>query len=173
MFRGCISLCLSIWRLLCVRLVVILVLFVREHSDFCIQRPHTMTLNKRVQKDTESFPTFTDYSHTDQSVATTWLIWCHVLTASEAKPITTAAKTCSQMSNLIWRTRLLFWYRRFVGASSIYLQYLLANAASRSLYGVSERWAGSLSSLWTVGDRRSRLWQNPTRLEENQYSAMA
>lgn len=159
MFRGCIGLCLSIWRLLCVRLVVILVLFVREHSDFCIQRPHTMTLNKRVQKDTESFPTFTDYSHTDQSVATTWLIWCHVLTASEAKPI--------------WRTRLLFWYRRFVGASSIYLQYLLANAASRSLYGVSERWAGSLSSLWTVGDRRSRLWQNPTRLEENQYSAMA
>lgn len=51
-----------------------LVLFVRKHSCFCIQRPHTITLNKRVQKDTESFPTFTDYSHTDQSVSGYYMI---------------------------------------------------------------------------------------------------
>lgn len=46
------------------------------------------------------------------------------------------------------------------------------SAASRSLYGVFERWVDSLRSLWIAGERRTRLWQNPSRLEKNQYRAM-
>lgn len=45
-------------------------------------------------------------------------------------------------------------------------------AAIRSLYGVSDRRVWILRTLRTVGDRRRRLWPNPTKLEVTQYRAM-
>lgn len=54
----------------------------------------------------------------------------------------------------------------------IHLQYLVMNADSKSLYGESDRWVRSLRNLWITGERRRRLWPNPTRLEVNQYRAM-
>lgn len=53
-----------------------------------------------------------------------------------------------------------------------YLQYLETNAVSRSLYGASDLWVFSLRILWIAGERRRRLWLNPTKLEENQYRAI-
>jgi len=61
-----------------------------------------------------------------------------------------------------------FWIR----LSELYLQYLDMKADSRSLYGVSDRWVLSRRALWILGERRRRLWPNPTKLEQNQYRAM-
>lgn len=45
-------------------------------------------------------------------------------------------------------------------------------ADSRSLYGDAGRGVRSRRSRWAAGERRTRLWLNPTRLEVNQYRAI-